>query len=134
MLQMLQILLFIRGIEIMKLENVGHIINEWEPGYETYRKKKKDQLGGVALQTPQQFDCRIMKVQLAILQNIENLQNMKSIFQFHCFMLFQMRTVYTTIHIVPLVRIFGANTTLVEATYKHPNLYTQARSSKRHYL
>ena len=39
-------------------------------------------------------------------------------------MLFQMKTVYTTIHIVPLVRIVGANTTLVEPTYEHPNLYT----------
>ena len=37
-------------------------------------------------------------------------------------MLFQMMTVYTTIHIAPLVRIVGANTTLVEQTYKHPNL------------
>ena len=37
-------------------------------------------------------------------------------------MLFHMKTVDTTIHIVPLVRIVGANTTLVEPTYKHPHL------------
>ena len=36
--------------------------------------------------------------------------------------------------IVPLVRIVGANTMLVEPTYKHPDLLTWARSSKRHYL
>ena len=33
-----------------------------------------------------------------------------------------MRTVYTNIHIAPLVRIVGANTTLVEPTYKLKNL------------
>ena len=37
-------------------------------------------------------------------------------------MLFQVRTVYTTIHIVPLVRIVGVNTMLLEPTYKQPNL------------
>ena len=45
-----------------------------------------------------------------------------------------MRTVYTTIHIDPLVRIVGANTTLVEPSYKHPNLYTWTRPSKRHHF
>ena len=43
-------------------------------------------------------------------------------------MLFQLRTVYITIHIVPSVRIVGANAMLVEPTYKHPNLQTWTRS------
>ena len=34
-------------------------------------------------------------------------------------MLFKMKIV-TTIHIVPLVKIVGANATLIEPTYKHP--------------
>ena len=115
---MLQILLFI-GIEITKLECVGHYQKRVGTRLRNLKKKKKkDQVGGVILQTPQLIDYRIMKVQLAILQNAGNLQAMKSIFQFHCFMLFQMRTVYTTIHIVPMVQIVGANTMLVEPTYK----------------
>ena len=90
-------------------------------GERSKEKRKKTSRESFVLQTPQLIDCRTMKVQLAILQNVGNLQNMKSIFQFHCFMLFQMRTIYNTIHI-PLVWIVGANTTLVEPTYKHPNL------------
>ena len=72
-------------------------------------------MGGVVLQT------------LQLIGNYEgvasysskcwDLQNMKSIFYFHCFMLFQKRTVYAAIHIVALVRIVGANKTLVEPTY-----------------
>ena len=59
---------------------------------------------GVVLQTPQLIDCKIMKVELAIQQNVGNLQNIKSIFLFHRLMLFQMCPI-------------GANT-----TYKQPNL------------
>ena len=105
MLQMLQILLFIISTEIKKIRvcralsnTSGNLVTKPK------EKNKKDQVGGVVLQTPQLIDCRIMKLQLATFQNVGNLQNMKSIFQFQCFMLFQMRTVYTTIHIFPLVR------------------------------
>ena len=82
-IDMLQILLFI-SIEIIKIECVGHYQKRVGARLRNLKKKEKG-LGG---------RCRLMKVQLAILQNVGNVQNMKSIFQFHCFMLFQMRPVY----------------------------------------
>ena len=76
MLQMLQILLFIR-IDVTKLECVGYY--QKLVGTRLRNLKKKDWLGGAVLQTPQLIHCRTMKVLLAIVQNVGNLQNIKSI-------------------------------------------------------
>ena len=37
-------------------------------------------------------------------------------------MLFEIKAVYTPIHIVPFVQTVGANATMVEPTHKHPDL------------
>ena len=78
--------------------------------------------------------CRLTDTTIDRLQNYEGVGSYSSkwwepakyeinfLVSYHFFVLFQMRTVCTAIHIVPLVRIVGANTTLVEATYNLPKL------------
>ena len=111
---MLQILLSI-SIEIIKLECVGYYQKRVGTRLRNSKKKEKG-LGGRCCLTDTTID------QLQNYEDVGNLQDMKSIFQFQCFMLFQMRTVYATIHIVLWVQIVGANTMLIEListqTYK----------------
>ena len=107
------IMLFV-NIKIIKLECVRYY--QKRVGTQLRNLKKKKGLSG---------RCRLTDTTIDRLENYEGLAGYSSKYwepakyEINFLVsLFQMRTVYTTFHIAPLVPIVGANTMLVEPTYK----------------
>ena len=105
--------MFIKCIEIIKLECFRHYQKRVRARLQNLKKKKRTSWEGSSYRYPNWSTSELWRCSYLFLKMLGTCKIWNQFFSY-CFMLFQMKAVCTTIHIAPLIWIVGANTLLVE--------------------